>query len=145
VADYFTQFSCALDVGTPDKAATALDLFLRLREEEEASDDPEVSGFALSMPDGPGSSVLWFHDDGQGDVEGVIRFVLRLAEELYLTGLWGFDYANTCSRPRLEAFGGGAHVIDLGARKSVGWISTHEWLTAALNGEDIDAVEALVA
>ena len=74
-----------------------------------------------------------------------IRFVLRLAEELDLTGLWGFDYANTCSRPRLEAFGGGAHVIDLGARKSIGWISTHEWLTAALSGEDIDAVEALVA
>lgn len=82
---------------------------------------------------------------GECGVEGVIRFVLRIAEDLDLTGLWGFDYANTCSRPRLEAFGGGAHVIDLGARKSLGWISTHEWLTAALNGEDIDAVEALVA
>ena len=145
MADYFTQFSCALDVGTPDKAVTALDLFLRLREEDEASDDPEFSGFALSLPDGSGRSVLWFHDDGQGDVEGVIRFVLRLAEDLDLTGLWGFDYALTCSRPRLEAFGGGAHVIDLGARRSIGWLSTHEWLTAALNGEDIDAVEALVA
>ena len=89
--------------------------------------------------------MLWFHDDGQGDVESVIRFVLLLAEDLDLNGLWGFDYAHTCSRPRLEAFGGGAHVIDLGARKSIGWISTHEWLTAALNGEDIDAVEALVA
>lgn len=145
MADYFTQFSCVLDVGTPDKAVAALNLFLRFREEGEASDDPEFSGFALSLQDGPGSSVLWFHDDGQGDVEGVIRFVLWLAEDLDLTGLWGFDYAHTCSRPRLEAFGGGAHVIDLGARKSVGWISTHEWLTAALNGEDIDAVEALVA
>ena len=145
MADYFTQFSCVLDVGTPDKAAAALDLFLRLREEDEASDDPEYSGCALSLPDGPGSSILWFHDDGQGDVEGLIRFVLRLAEALDLTGLWGFDYAHTCSRPRLEAFGGGAHVIDLGARKSLGWLSTHEWLTAALNGEDIDAMEALVA
>ena len=145
MADYFTHFSCVLDVGTPDKALAALDLFLRLREEDEASVDPEFSGFALSLPDGPGSSILWFHDDGQGDVEGVIRFVLRLAEALDLTGLWGLDYANTCSRPRLETFGGGAHVIDLEARKSIGWISTHEWLTASLNGEDIDAVEALVA
>lgn len=145
MADYFTQFSCVLDVGAPDKSVAALDLFLRLREEDEASDDPEFSGFAFSLPDGPGSSVLWFHDDGQGDVEGLIRFVLRLAEDLDLTGLWGFDYANTCSRPRLEAFGGGAHVIDLGARKSVGWISTHEWLNAALNGEDIVALEALIA
>ncbi len=145
MADYFTHFSCVLDVGTANKAIAALDLFQRLREEEEDADDPEFSGFALSRQDGPGSSVLWYHDDGQGDVEGVIRFVLRLAEELDLTGLWGFDFAHTCSRPRLEAFGGGAHVIDLGARKSNGWISTHEWLTAALNGDDIDAVEALVA
>ena len=73
------------------------------------------------------------------DVEAVIRFVLRLAEELDLTGLWGFQYALTCSRPRLDAFGGGAHVIDLGARKSIGWTSSQEWLAAALNGEDVDA------
>ena len=145
MADYFTQFSCVLDVGAPDKAVAALDLFRRLREEDETSDDPEFSGFALSLQDGPGSSVLWFHDDGQGDVEGVIRFVLRLAEDLDLSGLWGFDYGHTCSRRRLDAFGGGAHVIDLGARKSIGWLSTHEWLNAALNGEDIDAVEALTA
>lgn len=142
---YFTHFSCALDAGSPEKAIAALDLFLRLREADEASDDPEFSGFALSLQDGRGSSVLWFYDDGQGDVGGVIRFVLRLAEDLDLTGLWRFDYSLTCSRPRLEAFGGGAHVIDLGGRKSIGWISTHDWLTAALNGEDIDAVEALVA
>jgi hypothetical protein len=145
VADYFTQFSCALDAGTSKNAVAALNFFLRLRAEEKDADDPEFSGFALSLQDGPGSSVLWFHDDGQGDVEGVIRSVLRLAEQLDLTGLWGFDYSHSCSRPRLEAFGGGAHVIDLGARKSIGWISTHEWLTAALNGEDVDAVEALVA
>ena len=140
MADYFTQFSCALDVGTPDKAVAALDLVLRLRAEEEGADDPTFSGFALSLQDGPGSSVLWFHDDdGQGDVEGAIRFVLRLAEELDLIGLWGFQYALTCSRPRLDAFGGGAHVLDLGARKSVGWTSSQEWLAAALNGEDVDA------
>jgi hypothetical protein len=144
VADYFTHFSCVLDAGTPEKAVQALDLHTRLCAEDEASDDPEFSGFALALQDGPGTSVLWFHDDGQGDVEAVIAFVLRLAVEIDLTGLWGFDYAHTCSRPRREAFGGGAHVIDLGARKSIGCISTHSWLTAAMNGEDIDAVEALV-
>jgi hypothetical protein len=112
VADYFTQFSCVLDVGTPDKAAAALDLFLRLREADEASEDPEFSGFALSLQDGPGSSVLWFHDDGQGDVEGVIRFVLRLAEDLDLTGLWGFDYA--LCRIRHKAYYAGIRIMPHG-------------------------------
>lgn len=144
MADYFTHFSCVLDAGTAAKAVRALDLLLRLREEDEDSDDPQYSGFALALQDGPGSSVLWFHDDGQGDVDGVINFVLLLAEVVDLTGLWGFEYALTCSRPRLEGFGGGAHVIDLAARKTFGWLSTYEWLTSALAGEDIDAAEALV-
>ena len=112
MADYFTQFSCVLDVGVANKAVAALDLFLRLREEDEASDDPEFSGFALSLPDGPGSSVLWFRDDGQGDVEGVIRFVLRLAEDLDLTGLWGFDYA--LCRIRHKAYYAGIRIMPHG-------------------------------
>lgn len=143
MADYFTHFSCALDAGTPENAAQALDLHDRLIAEDEAKGEPDHGGFALALQDGPRTSVLWFHDDGQGDVEGLIAFVLRLAAEIDLSGLWGFTYALTCSRPRLEAFGGGAHVIDLAARKSVGWISTQEWLNAALDGADIDAVEAL--
>ena len=60
-------------------------------------------------------------------------------EAFDLKGMWGFTYALTCSRPRLDAFGGGAHVIDLGARKSIGWTSTQEWLAAALRREDPDA------
>jgi hypothetical protein len=136
MADYFTHFSCVIDVGTADKAARALALLQELRAEDQDADDPEVSGFTLARQDAPKGSTLWIHDDERGDVEAVIRFVLRLAIELDLTGLWGFQFGLTCSRPRLDAFGGGAHVIDLGARKSVGWISTQEWLAAALNGED---------
>lgn len=139
MADYFTHFSCLLDVGTPVKAARALALFQSLREADQDAEDPEVAGFDLVRQDAPEGSTLWIHDDDHGDVEAVIRFVLRLAEDLDLTGLWGFQYALTCSRPRLDAFGDGAHAIDLGARKSIGCSSTQEWLVASLNGEDVDA------
>ena len=139
MADYFTHFSCLLDVGTLDKAARALALFLELRAADQDADDPEAAGFTLARQDVSEGRTLWIHDDEHGDVEAVIRFVLRLAAELDLTGLWGFEYALTCSRPRLDAFGGGAHVIDLGARKSIGWTSSQEWLAAALNGEDAHA------
>ena len=139
MADYFTHFSCLLDVGSPDKAALALTLFKELRAADQDADDPEVAGFDLVRQDAPEGSGLWIHDDDHGVVEAVIRFVLRLAAELDLTGLWGFEYALTCSRPRLDAFGGGAHVIDLGSRKSIGWTSSQEWRAAALNGEDVDA------
>ena len=139
MADYFTQFSCLIDVGSPDKAARALALFQELQEADQLADDPEIAGFDLSRQDAPEGSTLWIHHDDHGDVEAVIRFVLRLAEDLDLTGLWGFQYGLSCSRPRLDAFGGGAHVIDLGARKSIGWTATQEWLAAALNGEEAHA------
>jgi hypothetical protein len=139
MANYFTHFSCLLDVGTPDKAARALALFAELRAADQDADDPEVAGFDIVRQDASEGSTLWIHDDEHGDVEAVIRFVLRLADDLDLTGLWGFQYALTCSRPRLDAFGGGAHVIDLGARKSVGRTCSQEWLVGALNGEDVDA------
>ena len=139
MADYFTHFSCLIDVGCPDKAARALALSQELREADEDADDPAVTGFDLVRQDAPEGSTLWIHDDEHGNVEAVVRFVLRLAEDLDLTGLWGFQYGLTCSRPRLDAFGGGAHVIDLGARKSIGWTSSQEWLVAAMNGEDVDA------
>jgi hypothetical protein len=139
MADYFTHFSCLIDVGSPDQAARALALFQELRAADQDADDPEVAGLTLVRQDAPEGSTLWIHDDEHGDVDAVIRFVLRLADDLNLTGLLGFQCALTCSRPRLDAFGGGAHVIDLGARKSIGWTSTQEWLAAALNGEDAHA------
>ena len=86
MADYFTHFSCLLDVGTPDKAARALALFQSLREADQDAEDPEVAGFDLVRQDAPEGSTLWIHDDDHGDVEAVIRFVLRLAEDLDLTG-----------------------------------------------------------
>ena len=139
MADYFTHFSCLLDVGTSENALAAHRMFVQSRLADADRDEPLCSGFELSLQEGDAAHVLWIHEDVSGDVEQVICFVLRLAEAFYLKGLWGFTYALTCSRPRIDAFGGGAHVIDLGARKSIGWTSTQEWLAAVLRGEAPDA------
>jgi hypothetical protein len=112
MADYFTHFSCLLDVGTPDKAARALALFQNLREADQDAEDPEVAGFDLVRQDAPEDSTLWIHDDEHGDVEAVIRFVLRLAEELDLTDLWGFEYA--LCRIRHKAYYAGIWIMPHG-------------------------------
>ncbi|GAB6968954.1 hypothetical protein JCM25156A_29920 [Komagataeibacter kakiaceti JCM 25156] len=136
MVNYFTHFSCVLDVGTAENAERALEFY---RNEPE---DPDgfcfSSGFSLSVSS-ENRSRLWIQDDGSGDPECVVIFVLKCAATFSLSGVWGFEYANTCSRPRLEAFGGGAHVIDLGARRSVGWVTTNDWLAAALEGDTSDA------
>lgn len=143
MADCVTHFSCVLDVGTPEHAARAIEIFEERPSRRADGNFDIFTSFSVSVPDGPQSSVLWIHEEDSGDVESVVAFVLRLAEEFDLTGLWGFGHANTCSRPRLDAFGGGAHILDLAARKCVGWIGTQEWLTVALHGETDPAQLAL--
>ncbi len=73
MADYFTHFSCLLDLGTVENAARALDLYANTPEDE---DGLRLSdGFDLSIQT-EGGSELWIHDDCSGDPERVIAFVL---------------------------------------------------------------------
>lgn len=132
MADYFTHFSCLLDVRTPQNAARALDLYRTFRETADR-EDPPSDGFLLSIQPEHGGTRLWICDDVTGDPEQVIRFVLRCAEAFDLTGRWGFQFANTCSRPRVNAFGGGAHVLDLGTRQTIAWNDTDGWLAVTLD------------
>jgi len=135
MADYFTHFSCLLDVGTPENAARALDLYNRLSKDG-ASEEPPSDGFLLSIQPERGGTKLWMRDDVTGDPERLIQFVIRCAAEFHLTGRWGFQYANTCSRSRLDGFGGGAHVLDLATGETVAWIDTDGWLAEMLDGGD---------
>ena len=72
----------------------------------------------------------WFDEP-----EHVIAFVLGCAEAFDLRGRWGFRWALTCSRPRLDGFGGGAQLLDLGARRSLAWIDCEHWVLAGLDPE----------
>lgn len=139
MADYFTHFSCLIDVGTPEKAAAAMAILERCRSEDKETDEPQFRDFDISPQDEGQSRTLWIRDDDSGDPDGVVAFVLRLAQDLDLCGLWGFDFAHTANRPILGSFGGGATVINLGARKVIGSDGTRTWLAQALTGEDPDA------
>ena len=119
MADFFTHFSYALDL-------------YRAFMEEAAREDIPPDGFLLSIQPEHGGSTLWIRDDGTGDPQQVILFARRCAEKLGLTGRWGFQWANTCSRPRVNAFGGGAHVLDLATHKTIAWIDTNGWLARTL-------------
>ncbi|MBJ2153475.1 hypothetical protein [Paracoccus sp. IB05] len=133
MADYFTHFSCLLDIGSSENAVRALELYTALSDEN-AAEDPPANGFLLSIQPEQGGTWLWIHDGGNGDAEHVLKFVLRCAKEFGLTGLWGMQYANTCSRPRVDGFGGGAHVLDLATGETVDWIYTDGWLSTVLEG-----------
>ena len=138
MADYFTHFSCLLDVGTPQNAARALELYNTLSADG-ASEEPPSDGFLLSIQPEHGGTQLWMRDDVTGDPERLIQFVKVCEAEFSLSGRWGFQYAKTCSKPRLDGFGGGAHVLDLAAGETVAWTYTDGWLAKGLDGGADDA------
>lgn len=137
MADYYTQFACRLNVGSEENVLRALKMHRTLTHENEP-DLPLSDCFAVeaSPPsdEDDDKSTVWIHDgDGCGDTEAVIQFVKLCAAEFHLTGKWGFAYAETCSKHRLDGFGGGAHAVDLATGKTVGWINTNDWLATVVD------------
>ena len=90
------------------------------------------NGFFVSVPSDDAGSQLWIRDEGAGDPESVIRFVKICAAEFSLSGHWGFQYSNMCSKQRLDGFGGGAHVLDLATGETIAWIDTEGWLAQTI-------------
>ena len=78
MANYFTHFSCLLEVGTPENAARALDLYNALSAEG-ASDEPPSEGFLLSIEPQYGGTELWMRHDETGDPARMIQFVMICA------------------------------------------------------------------
>ena len=138
MANYWTSFSVLFPVGAGNVEA-ALALYAQLEAELEA--DGETIGFT-AVEDEPGSGTLWLWDGDSGDPEHVITYALRCAEAFNLTGRWGFRWNLCCSKPRLDGAGGGAQVLDLGRRESIGWVDTEHWLSEQLSQAETQTVSA---
>jgi hypothetical protein len=124
MADPFTQFSCMLDVGTPENIVRA-----EAMGEEFAADlcrnEGGYYGFSMELDHHNGTGALWIYSDEYGNPEHVIQFVLRCATALSLQGAWGFTWSLTCSRLRVGCFGGGTWAVDLGTGTT---IDCNAWL-----------------
>ncbi len=142
MANYETNMSCSFPVGAGN-AAAALALYEQMETELDAAG--EEIGFKAESDD-PGDDQLWLWDgDGHANVENIIAYALKCAAAFNLTGFWGFHWSLTCSRPMLDAFGGGAQLLDLGRRESVGWVDCQHWLAMRLGTGQPRAVLAETA
>lgn len=119
MADYFTHFSCLLPMPADDAEAC-----VRQRIADLALDPDAAGGFEVSAD----RDALWIHDnDGHVDLDALVSFIIGCARARGLSGLFVIEYAQTCSRPRAGAFGGGAIVIDLDACEVVEEMGTGVW------------------
>lgn len=135
MADYFTQFSCSLPLTTDAMATAAEEIYAQWCDGTLIDADSEHPQFEMSIEDGETAErYAWIRDEsGQGSANDVILFVQLIAERAPTKGRWGFEWANTCGKPRIDSFGGGAAMVDLESAKC--WIHTsNEWLEVMKDG-----------
>lgn len=133
--NYYTQFSTRLKVGSPENVTKAIALLDQAEENGFFNEDGhhlfcEDGGFIARADEEPGWLALY--EEEQGVPENLAKFVLLLAKEFDLQGLWGFTWSQTCARPVVDAFTGGAILLDLGKREQVEEIEASSWLADKL-------------
>ena len=135
MADYFTNFS--FQVRLPDEAAqnyalerhrqgvqlwqgdeVPADYPAELREHHE---DWCFEVEAEVVEDQPG---LWLHSNN-GGIDAVCAFIQHLIQKFNLPETVAFEWSHDCSKPRLDAYGGGAAII---TAQAIQTMSTSQWL-----------------
>jgi hypothetical protein len=136
MANYFTNFSLILKL--PDEAAQkrALELAAQARDLmyesakppaefpaalAEVIDDWQFETEAENLPDGWG---LWLHSDC-GGIDAVCTFIQHLLQTFDPGGRVTFEWSHDCSKPRVDAYGGGAAIITANEIKTM---NTGQWL-----------------
>ena len=144
MADYFTNFS--LQLRLPDEAAQAYALELcehasRIRYHDEPPgnfpaelhEHLESWSFEVEADTVEQQPGLWLHST-DGGIDAACAFLQHLLQRFNLPEAVTFEWSHDCSKPRLDAYGGGAAVVTAQAIKTM---STSDWLhentPAALN------------
>jgi hypothetical protein len=139
MADYFTHFSLILRL--PDVAAQtyALELHRQGVDLWQGEDVPAEFPAELIehhedwcfhveaevIEEQPG---LWLHSN-DGGIDAVCAFLQHLLRRFNLPETVTFEWSHDCSKPRVDAYGGGAAVITAHA---INTMSTGQWLQKQL-------------
>ena len=153
MADYFTKFSFVITV-TPEQGnwfaqvhrlATELIGHAEDGAAQEGIEGPQDVVLAaldlaekrdgvpcIEVTHDENEGTVWVRSEDSGDVDYTVDLVQVLLKRFELDLVIGFQWANTCSRPRVDAFGGGAVVI---SRRNVIWFDTGALLEQTVKTE----------
>ena len=98
-----------------DKIARAKQIVLRAISKLETSEDGYV-GYEVEVEE----KGVWIYSDEYLTPEHAVELVQDLVEELDLPGIHVVSWAYTCSKPRIDEFGGGAFAVQKG--KETVWV-----------------------
>ena len=118
---YYTEFSFAIsNIMTGER-----EWLERHFNDWEESDTHTPPDHAFSA--GSDGDTLWIHEDEGCDLEGLAQLLQKFLAGFRPEDSIGFSWADTCSIPRLDSFGGGAVFI---TAKNIEWVNVWDWLNA---------------
>lgn len=132
MADYYTNFSLILTL--PNAAARTYALALHQRLEEHRDDETRPDDVPESLwefredwcfdADTHGHMDFWLHSSS-GGIEAACAFLQHLIQRFQLKEAVTFEWSHDCSKPRTDAYGGGAAFI---TADEIRMFSTAEWV-----------------
>ena len=135
MADYFTNFSLVLTLANETQQEYALDLAHKASLAQQGDPLPDDFPKALvdmiedwqfeTVADDPATGHgLWLHSI-YGGVDAVCLFIQHLLQKFDPQGKVSFEWSHDCSKPRVDAYGGGAALI---TAREIRTMSTAAWL-----------------
>lgn len=136
MADYFTNFSIVINLANETEQAYALDLAHKASRAQQGDSLPddfpkglvhliEDWDFETATDNSGAQPGLWLHSSN-GGVDAVCAFIQHLLQKFDSKGCVAVEWSHDCSKPRVDAYGGGAAIITAQAIKTM---STATWLT----------------
>lgn len=110
MADYFTHFAFTLSFATPEIADAALADFTAMS--EAVVEDGDHVGVTATRVEKTSGEIFVSDEEGAPDLDMLGVMILVLGKKHGLTGRFGFQFADTCSKARPDAFAGGAVALD---------------------------------
>ena len=125
MANFYTRYSSVVAVKlTPEEKAWCTRA-LQLAERRHESRGEIMPSVKIDH------DTIWVQDDDGGDIEETVRMVQTFFKRWRPKAVASIEFAHTCDKPRVGAFGGGAVVF---TAETDEWINTGTW-AAELMGE----------
>ena len=123
MASYYTQYSFAVeDLSSQEEAW----LSKRIDDENEREYYCTLPSCTFLTEQGDESKTLWIHDPiGGSDLEVLAELLQDFLQTFRPSEYIAFSWADTCSMPRTDSFGGGAVFI---TAENIVWVDTHDWI-----------------
>ena len=133
MADYYTNFSLVLKLANETEQAYALDLAhkagLAQQGDELPADFPKTladvtEDWQFETEADSSKHGLWLHSMN-GGIDAVCAFIQHLLKKFTPEAYVSFEWSHDCSKPRADAYGGGAAFI---TAEEIATMNTATWL-----------------